>query len=217
MPLYQRDGRPPRLEYDVHRLVVERVGFRIGLSRHATVLLVRLAALKHIFDVVYTLGGFDPVRKRAFVHYETIGGGMGATAAGAGASGLRVHMGNTMNLPIEAMEAALPLRYLNYEIVPETAGKGLHRGGAGVRKTLTTLAEGIEASVLGERTRTAAHGVEGGGAGGLARFRLISPQGERELSAKSGPHILAKGDILEMTTAGGGGWGAPPKNIKKEG
>ena len=165
---------------------------------------------------VYTLGGFDPARNRAFVHYETIGGGMGATAAGAGVSGLRVHMGNTMNLPIEGIEAALPVRYLNYEIVPETAGKGLHRGGSGARKTLTTLIDGIEASVLGERTKTAARGVSGGGSGGLARFRLISPTEERELSAKSGPHILAKGDILEMTTAGGGGWGAPSTNTKQE-
>lgn len=176
----------------------------------------RVAAGSYGSACVYTLGGFDAARQRAFVHYETIGGGMGATAAGAGASGLRVHMGNTMNLPIEGIEAALPIRYLNYEIVPEAAGKGLHRGGAGVRKSLMTLAAGIEASVLGERTRTAAHGVAGGGSGGLARFRLISRKAERELSAKSGPHILAKGDILEMTTAGGGGWGAPPANTQEE-
>lgn len=176
----------------------------------------RVAAGSYGSACVYTLGGFDPARKRAFVHYETIGGGMGGTAAGAGASGLRVHMGNTMNLPIEGIEAALPVRYLNYEIVPEAAGTGLHRGGAGVRKTLMTLVDGIEASVLGERTRTAAHGVAGGGTGGLARFRLISPKGERELSAKSGPHSLARGDILEMTTAGGGGWGAPSTNTKQE-
>ena len=141
---------------------------------------------------------------------------MGATAAGPGPSGLRVQMGNTMNLPIEGIEAAVPVRFLNYEIVPETAGKGLHCGGAGVRKTLLTLAEGIEASVLGERTRTAAHGVAGGGTGGLARFRLVTPKGERALASKSGPHNLEKGDILEMTTAGGGGWGASPKNIKQE-
>ena len=165
---------------------------------------------------VYTLGGFDPARKRAFVHYETIGGGMGATAAGPGASGLRVHMGNTMNLPIEGIEAALPVRYLNYEIVPETAGSGLNRGGSGARKTLTTLIDSIEASILGERTRTAAQGVSGGGAGGLARFRLISSGKARELCAKSGPHILAQGDILEMTTAGGGGWGALDTNTKME-
>lgn len=162
---------------------------------------------------VYTLGGFDPIRNRPFVHYETIGGGMGATASGGGASGLRVHMGNTMNLPIEGVEAALPVRFLNYEIVPGSAGKGLHQGGSGVRKTVETLVDGIEASVLGERTRSPARGVSGGSDGGLARFRLIGAAGDKELDSKSGPHFLSKGDRLEMMTAGGGGWGKPEKSI----
>ncbi len=177
----------------------------------------RVSAGSYGSACVYTFGGFDPLRKRPFVHYETIGGGMGATAAGAGPSGLRVHMGNTMNLPIEGIEAALPVRYLNYEIVPTSAGNGLHAGGAGVRKTFETLVDGIEASVLGERTRTPARGVAGGGDGGLARFRLLSPAGERELAAKSGPHILARGDRLEMTTAGGGGWGDAASTTNQEG
>ena len=177
----------------------------------------RVAAGGYGSACVYTFGGFDPVRKRQFVHYETIGGGMGATASGDGPSGLRVHMGNTMNLPMEGVEAALPVRFLNYEIVPESAGGGLHRGGGGVRKTFETLIDGIEASVLGERTRTAAHGVAGGEKGGLARFRLIGKTEERELAAKSGPHVLARGDRLEMVTAGGGGWGAAGKVSKPEG
>ncbi len=176
----------------------------------------RVAAGSYGSACVYTFGGFDPVRKRPFVHYETIGGGMGATASGDGPGGLRVHMGNTMNLPIEGIEAALPVRFLNYEIVPESEGCGLHRGGGGVRKSFETLVDGIEASVLGERTRTPAHGVAGGGKGGLARFRLIARSGTRELAAKSGPHILARGDRLEMTTAGGGGWGVALKTFDQE-
>lgn len=163
---------------------------------------------------VYTIGGFDTLRKHSFVHYETVGGGMGATAWGRGASGLRVHMGNTMNLPIEGIEAALPVRFLAYEIVPESAGRGLNDGGAGVRKTVQMLVDGIEISVLGERTATAARGVSGGSDGGLARFRLLCASATRELDAKSGPHILAKGDRLELTTAGGGGWGLPLKTTK---
>lgn len=160
---------------------------------------------------VYTLGGIDPTRNgRRFVHYETIGGGMGATAHGPGASGIRVHMGNTMNLPIEGVEAALPVRFLEYRIVRESAGQGLHAGGCGVRKSLTALVDGIEASVLGERTLTPARGVAGGGDGALARFTLRTAGGVRRLDAKSGPHRLDRNDVLEMTTAGGGGWGRRP-------
>lgn len=160
---------------------------------------------------VYTLGGIDPKSGRRFVHYETIGGGGGASSAGPGASGLRVHMGNTMNLPIEAAEAALPIRFLAYELAEDSAGAGLHKGGAGVRKSIEFLADGVEASVLGERTFSRAHGVSGGNEGKPAQFTYFRRGGEAAaLEAKSGPHKFHKGDRLEMITAGGGGWGASP-------
>jgi N-methylhydantoinase B len=160
---------------------------------------------------VYTLGGTDPRADRRFVHYETVGGGAGATTGAAGASGMRTHMGNTMNLPIEATEAAIPVRFLEYGLVRESAGDGLRRGGAGVRKTFAILADGVEASLLGERTLSPAHGVAGGEAGRCARFVCHRASGETvTLAAKSGPHKLMRGDRIEMTTAGGGGWGKVP-------
>lgn len=158
---------------------------------------------------VYTLGGHDSQRQRAFVHYETVGGGMGATARNSGANGVRVHMGNTMNLPIEGVEAAIPVRFLEYSIVRGSGGEGLFPGGCGVRKIVQVLEDGVQASVLGERTHTPAQGVAGGGEGGLAAFKLRSGSNETVLSAKSGPHTLSRNDVLEMVTAGGGGWGHP--------
>jgi N-methylhydantoinase B len=157
---------------------------------------------------VYTLGGTDPRSGRRFVHYETIGGGAGASAEGPGASGIRVHMGNTMNLPIEAAEASLPIRFLTYELAPRSGGAGLHAGGSGVRKCIEFLTDGVEASVLGERTLSRAHGVAGGEEGCCARFTYRSAGGDViTLEAKSGPHKFSTGDQLEMLTAGGGGWG----------
>src|SRR5690606_4255179 len=93
---------------------------------------------------VYTMGGIHPDSGRPFVHYETIGGGMGATASGNGLSGQRVHMGNTMNLPIEGMEAAMPIRFINYEVVRGTGGAGKYIGGNGVRKTVEVLTDDIQ-------------------------------------------------------------------------
>jgi N-methylhydantoinase B len=157
---------------------------------------------------VYTLGGVHPGTDRRFVHYETVGGGAGATAKADGASGIRVHMGNTMNLPMEAVEAALPIRFVCYELVPESRGTGRHQGGAGVRKMIEILSDRVEASVLGERTLTPAHGVAGGKCGGVATFTHWRADGSSvALSAKSGPHLLSKGEQLEMITAGGGAWG----------
>jgi N-methylhydantoinase B len=73
---------------------------------------------------------------------------------------------------------------------------------------IEVLADGIEASVLGERTLTPAHGVAGGGNGDVANFRHWRVDGTSvALSAKSGPHRLRKNERLEMVTAGGGAWG----------
>ena len=157
---------------------------------------------------VYTLSALAKGPSEPFVHYETIGGGLGGSSDGPGLSGFRVHMGNTMNLPIESLEASMPLRFHSYEIVPETAGQGRNPGGGGVRKIVEALIDGVEASVLGERTQSAAHGVSGGSPGGLAQFQLIRNGVTFELGSKSGPHLLNKGDRLVMLTAGGGGWGA---------
>lgn len=157
---------------------------------------------------VYTFGGVNPASGRAFVHYETVGGGAGAHPDARGATGHRVHMGNTMNLPVEAMEAGMPVRVLAYEIARGSGGTGRRRGGDGVRKVVEFLSDDVAASILGERTVTPARGAAGGADGAPARFTLTRAGGEvRTLSAKSGPHRLGRGDRIEMVTAGGGGWG----------
>jgi len=158
---------------------------------------------------VYTLGGFDQSRGRSFVHYETIGGGMGARFGANGPDGMRVHMGNTMNLPIESMEAAMPLRFHAYGLIDESGGHGRWQGGKGVHKEIEILADRVDASILGERTHTPAQGIGGGAPGGPASFAVQRASGDRaELASKSGPHRLSKGDRIVLQTAGGGGWGS---------
>ncbi|MDG7115676.1 hydantoinase B/oxoprolinase family protein, partial [Streptococcus pneumoniae] len=44
------------------------------------------------------------------VHYETAGGGAGATPSSPGASALQVHMTNTRSTPAEILEMEFPLR-----------------------------------------------------------------------------------------------------------
>ena len=80
---------------------------------------------------VWAVGGWDSLRDRHFVHLETTGGGMGASSAGPGIDGHRVHMGNTMNLPIEAVEAALPIRIQEYSLIENSGGSGRYAGGRG--------------------------------------------------------------------------------------
>lgn len=158
---------------------------------------------------VYTFGGRDPLTGQAFVHYETIGGGSGAGPHWAGTDGMRVHMGNTMNLPIEATEAGFPVRFECYGLAPGTGGSGLHDGGRGSVKRLRSLVDDLEVSVLLERTVSPARGRNGGADGGLACARVLRSAGRIEEMASKGRVRLAAQDAIEITTAGGGGWGTP--------
>ncbi len=157
---------------------------------------------------VFTVAGHDPARDAGFVHYETVGGGMGASSGAAGLSGMRVHMGNTMNLPAESLEVATPVRVVRYELIEGSGGAGRHAGGEGVRKVVRALVDGVECSTLGERARTPAEGRSGGGSGRAARFGVRSADGSfRAVPSKCGGLVLAAGDELWIETAGGGGWG----------
>ncbi len=157
---------------------------------------------------VWAVGGVDPRTARRFVHIETTGGGMGASRDGAGLSGHRVHMGNTMNLPIEAVEAGIPIRIDAYELIDESGGEGVHPGGMGSRRSVRALVDGVQFSLLFERALHPARGIAGGGAGAPARFFVRKVDGSTiELASKTVAGQLNAGDVLVMETAGGGGWG----------
>jgi N-methylhydantoinase B len=117
-------------------------------------------------------------------------------------------MGNTMNLPIEAVEAALPVRITAYELIEGSGGKGQHDGGMGVRRSVQSLVDGVQFSLLFERALHPAKGATGGEAGRPARFRVRHGDGtETPLRSKTLAGHLEAGDTLVMETAGGGGWG----------
>jgi N-methylhydantoinase B len=157
---------------------------------------------------VWAVGGVDARQDRRFVHLETTGGGMGASRAGPGLSGHRVHMGNTMNLPIEAVEAGIPIRIDAYELVEGSGGSGINPGGMGARRVVRALVDGVQFSLLFERALHPAKGAEGGEAGRAAHFYVRRSDGsEQQLGSKTLAGQLNAGDVLCMETAGGGGWG----------
>ena len=76
-----------------------------------------------------TVGGYDPARGRGFSYYETIAGGSGAAPGFPGVSGIHTHMTNTLNTPIEALEAYYPMRVTQYRIRRGSGGQGKFAGG----------------------------------------------------------------------------------------
>lgn len=155
------------------------------------------------------VGGFDPERKRAFAYYETLGGGVGAGPHGPGASGLHTHMTNTLNTPIEALEAYYPFLVTQYRLRRVSGGRGRHPGGDGLVRALRFLAP-ADVTLLTERRSTRPWGLAGGGPGLPGRNALARNGRWRGLPAKINLRVDA-GDEIRIETPGGGGFGSRPR------
>jgi N-methylhydantoinase B/oxoprolinase/acetone carboxylase alpha subunit len=151
------------------------------------------------------LGGYDPIRRREFAYYETIAGGAGGGPRCPGASGRHTHMTNTLNTPVEALEAAYPLRVARYGIRRGSGGKGRHRGGDGIVRELEFLTP-TRATLLTDRRRFPAYGLHGGSPGQLGRNVLVNQRKTTVLAGKLSLDLPA-GARLRILTPGGGGWG----------
>ncbi|WP_115865419.1 hydantoinase B/oxoprolinase family protein [Halorussus litoreus] len=139
----------------------------------------------------------------AFTYYETIGGGFGARSTKDGMDGVQVGMTNTLNTPVEALEAEYPLRVVRYALRPDSGGDGAFRGGLGLERTVTVETDAT-VSLLTERRRRAPQGLAGGEPGALGENRV---DGER-VGAKQTVEVPA-GTTVSVLTPGGGGHGEP--------
>ncbi len=141
-----------------------------------------------------------------YAYYETVGGGAGAGPVGDGASGVHVHMSNTRNTPVEALEIAYPIRVEAYSLRHGSGGQGRHTGGDGLVRAIHFLAAAT-ATLTGERRRHAPYGLAGGQPGTPGHNTLIRDGATRDLPGKT-TLVLRPGDVIRVETPGGGGWGS---------
>jgi N-methylhydantoinase B len=151
-----------------------------------------------------SFAGIDPRDGRLWVYLETIGGGSGARAGKDGLDGVHVHMTNTSNLPVEALEVEYPLTVLRYELVEGSGGTGRFRGGMGLRRVYRADAE-CHLRIDGSRLLTPPWGLDGGNPGGRGAFRF----GDGVEPFVNGSGSLRTGETVEIITPGAGGYGTP--------
>jgi N-methylhydantoinase B len=159
------------------------------------------------------LSGWDDAGER-FVLYEYPEGGWGGTDGRDGLNAIYSIIGNTWNLPVEAVEMRYPIRIDRYELRRDSGGPGRWRGGLSVSRAYRLLAGKGELSILGNRVRVPPFGLYGGASGAPARYtldpgtpdeRLAAP----EFGAKKHQVPLRRGQVILQETAGGGGFGDP--------
>ncbi len=149
-------------------------------------------------------------------YYETISGGSGAgavtDAAGKvvrgfnGTSVVQTHMTNSRLTDPEVLEFRFPVRLESYEIRQGSGGKGQwHGGNGGVRRV--KFLEAMTASILSNGRKYGAFGMAGGEAGQVGINRVVRADGSVEELGHIGQSEMAPGDVFEIHTPGGGGYG----------
>ncbi len=152
-----------------------------------------------------TFSGVNPRTGQFYVYLETIGGGSGARATKDGLDGVHVHITNTSNLPVEALEAEYPLVVERYALVEDSGGPGRWRGGLGLWRQIRAEEHECHAFIHGSRRLSAPWGLFGGQAGGSCRI-VYSPGVEPPVRAQG---FLRAGQSVSIITPGAGGYGDP--------
>jgi 5-oxoprolinase (ATP-hydrolysing) len=149
-------------------------------------------------------------------YYETISGGSGAggkfDAQGAlmggfdGTAVVQTHMTNSRLTDPEVLEFRFPVRLESYEIRAGSGGAGRWRGGDGGVRRIRFL-EPMTASILSNGRQHGAFGMAGGQPGSVGINRVLRSDGRIETLGHIGQAEMLAGDVFEIHTPGGGGFG----------
>jgi 5-oxoprolinase (ATP-hydrolysing) len=195
-----------------------RPGSMLSPNPPAAVVAGNVETSQHIVDSLYaalgvmanslgTMSNFT-FGDDAHQYYETICGGSGATADAPGASACHTHMTNSRLTDPEILERRFPVRVEHFGVRAGSGGAGRQRGGDGSVRRIRFLAP-MEAALLSSRREHAPQGLMGGGPAKPGRQRLIAASGAvTDLPGCFATHVAA-GDMIEIETPGGGGFGPP--------
>lgn len=150
-----------------------------------------------------------------YQYYETLAGGSGAGAVfdegelvGGfnGTSVVQSLMTNSRLTDPEVLESRYPVRVLEHGIETGSGGQGRWQGGDGARRCLQFL-EPMTVSIVSNGRRCPAFGLAGGEPGQPGKNRVIRVSGKQERLPACAETLVDNGDIIEIITPGGGGFG----------
>ncbi len=159
------------------------------------------------------VAGKHPDTGELFLLVEPHAGGWGAAAAKDGEQGLMcVADGETYMVPVEILEARYGVLVERYALDTEpAAGAGRHRGGRGCVRAYRALADEVFVTATCGRHRYPPWGVAGGKDGSRNAVRFRHADGRVVEMGKCARYRLVKGEVVEIVTGTGGGWGDPRK------
>ncbi|WOI46736.1 hydantoinase B/oxoprolinase family protein [Acidovorax sp. BLS4] len=149
-------------------------------------------------------------------YYETISGGSGAGGVFGdggelvegfhGTGVVQTHMTNSRLTDPEILEFRFPVRLESYAIRADSGGAGRWNGGNGGVRRVRFL-EPMTAGILSNGRRHGAFGMAGGQPGQPGINRVVRADGRVEVLEHIGQAQMEPGDVFEVHTPGGGGFG----------
>lgn len=144
--------------------------------------------------------------------YEVHPGGEGARIDRDGMASTRVHLANVMNTPAEVIEAEYPITVEYQKLRRGSGGAGRHRGGEGIIRAYRMTGAETTVTTMFERAVVPPYGLQGGEPGKPFEARIVHADGsEQTLRGKQNVQI-GRGDLVVVTSCGGGGYGAPTQS-----
>jgi N-methylhydantoinase B len=145
---------------------------------------------------------------KAAVQYELMCTALGGTSAHDGSSIVQAMNHITPGAPIEIVESEYPVRVRRYDIWPDSAGPGKHRGGVGYVREYEVL-EDCTMTARTSNHHFSAWGIRGGGAPATSRSTINPDRDDRIELGPIETRLLHAGDVLRLEQSGGGGFGDP--------
>ncbi|WP_163755411.1 hydantoinase B/oxoprolinase family protein [Mycobacterium botniense] len=141
-------------------------------------------------------------------YYETVASGSGAGPGYDGTAVVQTHMTNSRLTDPEVLEWRYPVLVDSFAIRRGSGGDGRWRGGDGAVRRLQ-FREQMTVSTLSQHRRVPPYGMAGGAPGALGRNLVRRADGTVLQLAGCDSVEVYPGDILEIQTPGGGGYGPP--------
>ncbi|MBL6616732.1 MAG: hydantoinase B/oxoprolinase family protein [Reyranella sp.] len=159
------------------------------------------------------VGGYDPERNRNYIMYLFTGGGYGGFQGGDGLSNGCSTIGISKMPPVEVLEQFYPVLFEEFSLREGSGGAGEFRGGFGINYAIKLRRGEARVSMVMDHGRTGPQGVLGGKDGGTNTVEV-----SRDGKTYRPPHLskdqdiqIGVGDVVRVSTPGGGGFGDPSK------
>ncbi|WP_270938237.1 hydantoinase B/oxoprolinase family protein [Falsiroseomonas oryzae] len=134
-------------------------------------------------------------------------GGSGAHPSKDGVNAYAAGMHNNSNIPIEMIEAQMPLTVVRYGLRDGSGGAGRFRGGLGLIREWRVDSPRCFFTANMDRFDHAPYGLAGGGPAARGALVLRRDGQETPIPPKTDNLPLQRNDVVRLETSGGGGFG----------